>query len=163
VRRASDRDRNRSATLLATSYARGELSTQTFEWRLDRVLGARTREQLRHLTGDLAGPVLERVRGWLAPGTIPAQPVAVAVDLRLGELTGSHAVVGRAPLCQVCLPHDDAASRCHAVLRRYDDGWVVEDLDSTNGVWLNGRRVDRARLSAGDLVTCGETLLRIRP
>ena len=44
------------------------------------------------------------------------------------------------------------ASREHAVLRYYDDQLVIRDNCSTNGVYVNGRRVQSAELQLGDVV-----------
>src|SRR5438132_10598624 len=38
---------------------------------------------------------------------------------------------------------DRKVSRHHAELSRTDKGWLLTDLDSTNGTWLDGRRVER--------------------
>jgi general secretion pathway protein A len=46
-------------------------------------------------------------------------------------------------------------SRHHAQLVSSPDGSVVEDLNSTNGVFLNGKRVRRHRLAPGDVVKIG--------
>jgi pSer/pThr/pTyr-binding forkhead associated (FHA) protein len=50
---------------------------------------------------------------------------------------------------------DPNVSRRHAELRREGDGWKVVDLGSTNGVKVNRRRVDEARLRPGDTITLG--------
>ncbi len=57
---------------------------------------------------------------------------------------------------------DPKASRKHAELGLYGPGaWVVRDLASTNGTWLNGRRItDRARLANGDLLRIGDSEIR---
>ena len=47
---------------------------------------------------------------------------------------------------------DDAASRQHAVVVREGDDYVVQDLGSTNGTFVNGRRVERHVLRSGDEV-----------
>jgi pSer/pThr/pTyr-binding forkhead associated (FHA) protein len=47
-------------------------------------------------------------------------------------------------------------SRRHAQLTHRDGKWVIQDLASTNGTLVNGERVGRAALRAGDLVTLGE-------
>ena len=53
---------------------------------------------------------------------------------------------------------DPTVSRKHAELRRNTNGdWTVVDLGSTNGVKVNGRQVDSARLSPGDQVQMGTT------
>ena len=46
-----------------------------------------------------------------------------------------------------------AVSRFHAVLIGESGDHYVEDLDSTNGTFLNGKRVKRARISPGDKIT----------
>jgi O-antigen/teichoic acid export membrane protein len=46
-------------------------------------------------------------------------------------------------------------SRHHAQLITSDEGTVLEDLDSTNGVYLNGKRARRQRLVPGDVVRIG--------
>ena len=46
-------------------------------------------------------------------------------------------------------------SRHHAQLITTEEGSVIEDLNSTNGVYLNGRRVRRHRLAEGDVVRVG--------
>jgi chromosome segregation ATPase len=54
----------------------------------------------------------------------------------------------------------DFISRHHAVVLATTTGTVVEDLHSTNGVYVNGTRVSRHRLVEGDLVTIGRTEFR---
>jgi putative nucleotidyltransferase with HDIG domain len=46
-----------------------------------------------------------------------------------------------------------AVSRHHAVVRGRDGDYYVEDLDSTNGTFLNGKRVRNAQISPGDKIT----------
>ncbi len=71
-------------------------------------------------------------------------------------LSGSRVLLGRSRECDVVI--DDAnVSRRHAELSADDDGWSIRDLGSTNGVKVNRRRVDRARLRHGDRVTVGVT------
>jgi len=69
-------------------------------------------------------------------------------------LSGDTAVLGRSRECDVVID-DPNVSRRHAEVRRAGEGWVVADLGSTNGVKLNGRRVDEASLSEGDEITLG--------
>jgi hypothetical protein len=51
-------------------------------------------------------------------------------------------------------------SRHHAVVLVSANGAVLEDLNSTNGVFVNGARISRRQLSEGDLVTIGKTGFR---
>jgi hypothetical protein len=52
---------------------------------------------------------------------------------------------------------DPNVSRRHAELRREDGGWQIVDLGSTNGIKVNGRRVDSQPLRPGDQITIGVT------
>jgi hypothetical protein len=81
----------------------------------------------------------------------------VSLDDRRYVLDGPTAVLGRSRECD-CVLADPNVSRQHAELRRGSTGdWQVVDLGSTNGVKVNGRLVDRSRLSPGDEVTLGTT------
>ena len=56
---------------------------------------------------------------------------------------------------------DRSVSRRHAELTPDGDTWWLRDLQSANGTWINGRRVEeRVGLRSGDEITCGETVLR---
>ena len=74
------------------------------------------------------------------------------------ELTTERAVIGRSRECEIQLA-DPNVSRQHAELRREGDGYVIVDLGSTNGIEVNGRRVKRATLAAGDRIGLGQTEL----
>lgn len=79
----------------------------------------------------------------------------VSVDGRRYVLDGPVATIGRSKECD-CVIRDPNVSRRHAELRRREGGaWQIEDLGSTNGIEVNGRRVSRGRLSPGDEVTLG--------
>jgi diguanylate cyclase (GGDEF)-like protein len=68
------------------------------------------------------------------------------------------AVVGRAP--EVDLPIDDVAvSRRHARFEKGQHGFTIEDLESTNGVFVNGVRVSRQALRDGDRIQVGTTTI----
>jgi ABC-type multidrug transport system ATPase subunit/pSer/pThr/pTyr-binding forkhead associated (FHA) protein len=60
--------------------------------------------------------------------------------------------LGRAAGNTVAFPGDATVSAQHAKIVRLDDGFVLVDLESTNGTYVNGRRIDRARLRSGDRV-----------
>jgi DNA-binding NtrC family response regulator len=59
--------------------------------------------------------------------------------------------LGRAVDCDVRV-FDEAASRHHAVIERDGDTWVAVDNRSVNGLFVNGRRVERQKLRTGDEV-----------
>ena len=52
-------------------------------------------------------------------------------------------------------------SRCHAVIERENGSWFVEDVQSTNGTYVNGRLTEYAALKAGDLIKIGPYQLMI--
>jgi len=81
----------------------------------------------------------------------------VRVDGRVHPVPSAGAVLGRSRDCDIRL--DDAnASRHHAEIRPSGGSWIVRDLGSTNGVKVNGRRLDPTRpqsLKRGDELQIG--------
>ena len=74
------------------------------------------------------------------------------------DFTGE-AVLGRGGDCQVCL--DEAAiSRRHARVHWTYPGYVVEDLGSINGTFVNGEMVERRLLHGGEVIEVGLVQLR---
>ena len=71
------------------------------------------------------------------------------------EITSS-LTIGSRPDSDLCL-EDPTVSRKHAEISRTAEGFLLQDLGSTNGTSLNGVRVDRAYLRDGAIVTVGET------
>lgn len=55
---------------------------------------------------------------------------------------------------------DPNVSRKHAQLSRLENGFVVEDLGSTNGTLLDGAPIDRERIESGDELTFGGLIAR---
>ena len=67
--------------------------------------------------------------------------------------------VGRAAGCQITLD-DTYASQLHARIFSKDGGWYVEDLGSTNGTYLNTKRVSSAlAVKRGDHIKIGATVM----
>ena len=61
-------------------------------------------------------------------------------------------ILGRALDCNLIIA-DRRVSRRHAEVRREENGFVLHDLDSTNGTWLNGRRLSAPTLLRdGDII-----------
>jgi hypothetical protein len=65
-------------------------------------------------------------------------------------------VIGRSKDCDVQLS-DPNVSRRHAEIRRDGEGYVLLDLDSTNGIEVDGKRVKRLELHDGSRFTIGST------
>jgi pSer/pThr/pTyr-binding forkhead associated (FHA) protein len=77
------------------------------------------------------------------------------------ELTADETLIGRNPTTDITLL-DEGISREHAIIL-YDaasDSYSLEDLQSTNGTQVNGKRVRSVTLADGDEVRVGRTLFR---
>jgi pSer/pThr/pTyr-binding forkhead associated (FHA) protein len=74
--------------------------------------------------------------------------------------SGAIKTVGRAPRADFIL---DAAlvSRLHCRLTAADDHLEVVDLKSTNGTFVNDKRVDKAKVAAGDKLRIGRVELTV--
>ena len=67
--------------------------------------------------------------------------------------------IGRSPDSEIYLT-DPKASRHHAFIQRYDDGYYIADLASSNGTYVNGERIQSPTLlNAGDSIVIGDTEL----
>src|SRR5438128_9848543 len=69
-------------------------------------------------------------------------------------LKGDSVMVGRDRSCAIVLAHP-AVSRRHARITLSGTSYVVEDLKSANGTYVNNTRVERAKLKPGDVVRFG--------
>ena len=74
------------------------------------------------------------------------------------ELSAAETLIGRNPTTDVTLL-DEGISREHAVILLDEESgiYTVEDLQSTNGTKVNGKRVRSAALSSGDVIELGRT------
>jgi signal transduction histidine kinase len=55
--------------------------------------------------------------------------------------------------------HDTEVSREHVEMHRHGDVFILRDLNSSNGTYVNGKRVDEYELASGDQLQVGRTLL----
>ncbi len=75
------------------------------------------------------------------------------------ELTTAEVVVGRAPTVDFVIPIASVSGR-HALFTREKGQYAVEDLNSTNGTFLNGRRLTkRELLKSGDEIRLGQSII----
>ena len=85
-------------------------------------------------------------------------------EVRIGR--GPHRAVstveGTPSRLELALP-DCHVSSAHARLISTDEGWIVEDAGSTNGTFVNGRRIRSARVDGGDVIEVGHTFLILHP
>lgn len=91
-----------------------------------------------------ANPLLRALSGPAAGRNFPLMP--------RGTTT-----VGRSRSNDIVVP-EDAASARHCRIDREGDSYVMYDLGSTNGTWVNGIRTERAILQHGDRLKVGETI-----
>jgi len=103
----------------------------------------------------------------------PAPPPSGAAVSRLvpidGDGTSSAAfhltgetTIGRAPTCTIEVD-DSYASAVHSRVFPRDGGWFLEDLGSTNGTYLNRRKVSApTQLSVGDRIAIGNCTWEVR-
>jgi pSer/pThr/pTyr-binding forkhead associated (FHA) protein len=74
----------------------------------------------------------------------------------------SETTLGRSPENQIVLT-DDSVSQRHARLLKREEEYFLEDLDSTNGTFLEGERIkEPIRLNSGDRVKVGRTIFQFR-
>ena len=109
---------------------------------------------------------MERLGSSAAPNvnaapTLEWSPELVRID---GDRSISHTLgrrtrIGRAPGCELHID-SSSVSRHHALILAGTREAIIEDLNSTNGVILNGRKVTRQVLNDGDIVTIGEIQFR---
>ena len=78
-------------------------------------------------------------------------------------LTGESLSIGRSSESALVI-RDDYTSSHHARLVLRGDSWTIEDLDSTNGTFVNGKRVTGASvsLSLGTPIKVGATTFELR-
>jgi Protein of unknown function (DUF3662)/FHA domain len=109
---------------------------------------------------DAAGRTMIQRASRHAPPRAAASASAGALLLVSGRrlmLSPAGAVLGRSRECDVVLD-DSGISRRHAQIRSRDGSWTIEDLGSTNGLRVNGRRVIGATpLNRGDRIEMGST------
>ncbi|WP_324650199.1 FHA domain-containing protein FhaB/FipA [Georgenia sp. H159] len=98
----------------------------------------------------------------------PARNTASRLVVTQGPLTGttlplaSAIVVGRSPACTLVLD-DDYSSGRHARFFPQDGAWWVEDLGSTNGTFVNDRRLTQpVQLAPGTPVRVGQTVIELQ-
>ena len=80
---------------------------------------------------------------------------------RTQPLTDEDVVIGRSRSNAVQI-HSHQSSRHHCKLVKEDGGWKMLDLGSSNGTYVNGRRVPEKVMADGDLITVGHAAIVYR-
>lgn len=99
--------------------------------------------------GSAAAPALER----------SAELVRIEGDKSTSHVLGRRTRIGRATGCELHID-SSSVSRHHALILLGGRETIIEDLNSTNGVIVNGRHVTRQVLSDGDVLIIGEIHFR---
>ncbi len=100
-------------------------------------------------TGAAAGPVAD----W------SAELIRIDGERPVTHVLARRTRIGRAAGCELQID-SSSVSRHHALVLVGPRETIIEDLNSTNGVLVNGRKVTRQALCDGDAVTIGETQFR---
>ncbi len=70
-------------------------------------------------------------------------------------------IVGRSRYVHCPMPEDVALSRDHFMIEINPPQCELRDLGSTNGTFVNNQRVDRVRLTSGDMIAAGQSVFRV--
>ena len=90
------------------------------------------------------------------PAEVEREHGVLTWDGKTMRIDKRRVLLGRSRECDIQV-EDPNVSRRHAELRQEGATYWIVDLDSTNGVEVNGRRVKRAKLESGDSFTVGST------
>lgn len=118
--------------------------------------------RVRAVTPQAPAPpaVASRVRAQSTPQ--PALVVNVQGNVQKVPLTKPVVEIGRAPDCDVVISSAQVSSH-HARLQQSGDAFIIQDLQSRNGLLYNGQRITQQTLRDGETVTIGqEVSLQVR-
>src|SRR5581483_6992977 len=96
-----------------------------------------------------------------SPGAQPRLQVARPDGTSFEMLLGGSCTIGRNPISDLALA-DPEVSKDHAVLEASGSGYRIRDLGSSNGTFVNERRIQQRSLANGDLILVGSTRIRFQ-
>jgi len=160
--RASDADRDRAVRILRDAVVDGRLTQDSFVRRIDLALRARDHRSLAGVVADLGQPRAGfRLTSGLAAFTDRLARRRERPLLGLPDAAAPVVLVGRSRRCDHVID-EPTVSRVHAALMLFGGQWFVADRGSTNGTWVNGRRIwDTASVRPGDRVSFGQATFRL--
>lgn len=152
------------ASVLNAAFAEGLLSQDTHSYRLSLLFGPQLVDP-DALVGDLALRTQNQTLRTPASALSAVQRYAIRIARRGSAITPlvlalewvgerDAIVIGRDTRCDIVVS-DESVSRRHARLIFRDGTCIVQDLQSTNGTTVNGKRVGRSQLQRGDRLRLG--------
>jgi hypothetical protein len=122
-----------------------------------------------HFSGPGAGETIAAVPSTRIPNTAPLELNALSLYVAEGPQAGkTYAIdqfpadIGRGQQAAICLSDDPAISRRHAEILRQEGQVYIRDLNSTHGTQVNGNPIFHQRLSPGDHIQVGSTVLVVQ-
>jgi chromosome segregation ATPase len=136
---------------------------------LDRTRGAleerefilRRLERGESTDASAAGPIQPDAAGAATATEYSVDLIRIDGSHNKAHALGRRTRIGRAPGCELHI-ESSSVSRHHALVLTNARDVIIEDLHSTNGVLVNGRKVARQLLTDGDILTIGEAHFRLR-
>ena len=96
---------------------------------------------------------LHGIWGWLSPSEGP---------LKSGyHLSKDRIVIGRDVKCDILI-NEEAVSRQHAEILKTETGYLIKDIDSKNGIYVNNQRTTEQYLSDGDSIGIGSKSFKLK-
>lgn len=91
----------------------------------------------------------------------PLKVIVLKDNKPIDQITidGNSATIGRKSECDISIK-DPAVSGTHAIIERVGEKVIITDKDSTNGIFIRGRRVKQQVLKNEDVVSIGEHMLK---
>jgi hypothetical protein len=140
----------------AAAAAAGRSVAGWFRGTWSRASGSAGPGHSEHGTGPrMAAASAARASNVLTTGLPASADVTRPRPLEFPRGSGDQFSIGRDASCDLAIA-DMTVSRRHATLERTQDGWLLTDLESTNGTRVNGWRVrGKVKVTPGDLVSFG--------
>lgn len=71
-------------------------------------------------------------------------------------------LIGRTKDAHICIEEDECCSRRHAHIIQRNNKFFIEDLNSTNGTYLNEKLVHKSEIADGDVMQVGQSQIKIK-
>lgn len=117
------------------------------EGEVTRIIGEESGENTRLLSDDSLGVEFVNV-----------DEKGNNINMRIVE----SCILGRKAECCDYVIADDAVSKRHCEIIKSDYGLFIKDLESANGVYINGKKISKCTIANGDIVTIGRTKYTVK-